>query len=849
MVLVSPHRPSFAQPRRTRALALAPGWHPGKTYIIGGSRRLHKPLADSRFASLGSLGSDRMKARSSLVALLVVSLCLAGVLPPTLIRPGAALPLPSQVYQWSIQSGGGPGGNPTVIIGRTEIDFRMAMETGVQASVTYYIFDASTATYLRDEGTNWIAGEMYGSVAVDVAGDSTKEIITVTPANNLRCMYRNRTQVWNRAFETTDQLGCPALYDLYGDGRPKVILGRYRHTGTDELLIINAADGTINKSVALATITKVFAAPVVGDVDNDGQPEIVAVGSANKVVYCVSPTGTIDWQTTLPATAAKTSPIMGDFDADGRMEVVVVTDDGRVCYLDGSTGAIKKTISTGLSVEASPIAADVNNDKYLEVIVSGIGTSVVAIDWRGTVKSWPASPSAGSKRIATPVAADTDGDGIPEIIVVDSHLRVLSWSSPPYEQSVGTGWSNLGNSPVVFDSNNDGSLDILYFMTSSSNSGLYRIVTTTPSTQKGWMTLKNDFRRSGVFGSDLYGVDPDIAINNYNWSYGNVSRGSVVYKDFTITNHGKVALTGTCTGQTRIVINDTSSFSINPGTSKGFRATFDTSQTGIQTGFVIITTNDPDEPRLNLTATANVTQPQHDIAAYAIHIASQLNPNYVPPVVCEFRNLGAFRETAISSNLTINGILCSNLTPRVFSLDPGQAFNVTFRWDRSNPSLAGEGTFVLVSAAQSANITEESDKLNNRLTKNVEVKYPILVNSVTSWTRVNLTTYSATSNFTEGDVMNLKVVLTNQYSVPVTILPLVDVVDATGAPLSCYFHAGSEVTLAAGQEYTFWVGWRLGMPISSTTKYNATVYVYDRFGGGVKILARPFVHAFWVQSS
>ncbi len=785
-----------------------------------------------------------MKVRSPLMAIVVVSLCLAGVLPPSVLRFGAALSEPSLIASFPTQ----PGTNPTVIVDRTWIDFRL-YPMGTNPNVVYYICDTATGSRVLqdDDQPNSMLDERYASVILDVWGDpSEREIITVTPNNNLRCLARDGTQVWNRPYGIYDQLGCPALYDLDNDGKYEVILGL--HGGTSDsssLLVINAEDGTENRSVPLGTGVRPFSAPVVGDVDNDGEPEIVCVGE-NGRVFCLTATGSTEWQASLPY-GAWASPIMGDFDADGQVEVIVVTTNPAYAYyLSGKNGSLKRTINTGLTAKASPVAADVNNDGYLEIIVTGLGTAVKAIDRYGNMKSWSNSPA--SQVLATPAVVDTDGNGIPEVVVADSRICVFDWSGLIYYRSAGAGWSNNGNSPVVFDSNSDGILDIVYLMTTGTDTQLYRVTTTTPSSQKKWVTFKNDFRRSGVYGSDLYGVDPDLTINNQNWSYGSISKGSVAYKDYRVTNVGKATLTGNCWGQAKITINDTSPFSLAPGLSRGFRAYFDTSSQGIQTGFLLIGTNDPDEPKLNITCTANVTQPLHDIAAYAVHVASQLNPNYVndPPVKVEYRNLGSFRETGITANLTINGVLCANLTPRTFSLNPGQAFNVTFYWDRT--VLGGEGTFLLRGAAQNANITLEANQLNNVITKTVEVKYPLRVLSVTTSRALNLTNYTPTDTFTEGDYMGVKAVIQNQWSVPVTFIPVFKVEDVTGAPVPAYGGA-AELTLAGGAQATLQSNWYLGLDIATQTKYNATVYAFDRLGGGVKILALPYVHTFWVQPS
>jgi hypothetical protein len=789
--------------------------------------------------------------RSSLVALLVVASSLAGLLQPISIRPGSALPTPTTINSWSLQPGGGPGGNPTVIVGRTEIDFRMEKELGVTAPVTYYLTNTATGTQVfRDEGSNWIGDYGTSSVAVHVAGDSDLEIIAVTPQNNLKCMRRDGTEVWHRSY--TYQLGCPALSDLDEDGNWEIIFGRYV-SGTDEIVILNAEDGTDYGTVPLASSAVPYAAPVVGDVDNDGALEIVITGSGNRRVYSASPTGSVEWIASLPDESSS-SPILGDFDADGEVEVVAVTKSGSVCYLSGSDGTRERTVGVGMLVRASPVAGDINGDGYLEVIVSGIGNKIAVLQWDGSQTSWTSNPNPASSRFSTPAIADTNGDNLPEVITVDSHLRVFNWGGQTDAFTPGSGWfadtQGYGLSPVVFDSNSNGFLDIVYFMQNSDTARLLRIATTTSSSARKWVTYKNDFRRSGVFGSDTYGVDPDMAIDNRNWTYGNVSAGSMQYKDFTITNYGQVTLTGQCIDTAKIDINDTALFSIPSGSSKGFRATFDTSDQGIITGFVVVRNiNDPDEPMINVSATANITQPEHDIAAHQLHVAGQLNPNYVnvPPIKVEFRNLGQFWEGGITTNLTINGILAPSLTPDTFDLNPGEARNVTFYWDRTNPALDGEGSFTLVSKAQNVNLSIEADVANNVVSRVVEVTYPIAIQSVTSWLAQNLTHYVPYDNFTEGDSMHLRVVYSNEWSVPVTLIPVILVVDATGSPLPEYRWSLWEMTMAPGEERTVWPGVWLSRDIESDTKYNATVYAYDSLGGGTKILADPYVHTFWVE--
>ena len=240
--------------------------------------------------------------------------------------------------------------------------------------------------------------------------------------------------------------------------------------------------------------------PVIGDINDDGWPDVVAVAGTGYTAFQGS-NGAILWEAT--HTTARSQAYCGslglyDLDADGLPEIVVGST-----ILDGATGAVRGTGSFGYGtaiespVAVQSVAADIDLDGYQEVIVGNAaydadgntlwsnaeadgyvavgnfdadpeaeivvassGGAVRLMEHDGTV-IWRSSLPTG--RIGPPTIADLDGDGEPEIGVAGSAIYAaldtdgtLMWQRATQDGSSGCTGSS------VFDFEGDGEAEIVY---------------------------------------------------------------------------------------------------------------------------------------------------------------------------------------------------------------------------------------------------------------------------------------------------------------------------------------------------------------------------------------------------
>jgi len=181
-----------------------------------------------------------------------------------------------------------------------------------------------------------------------------------------------------------------------------------------------------------------------------------------------------------PSPTTTSRPAIGDLDRDGYAEIVYANIEGDVYVFrhDGtpfpgfpvridptfSAPAVRTNtnhVKTGIF--GSPVLADLDGDGFLDIVVAAMDQHVYAWDRHGNLlPGWPVKiqdPSPGSgqtpvgaESINTPVVADLDGDGLPEVVIETNEVYEATGDASqffPNDQGTPTSVPGLNTGTVL----------------------------------------------------------------------------------------------------------------------------------------------------------------------------------------------------------------------------------------------------------------------------------------------------------------------------------------------------------------------------------------------------------------
>ncbi len=371
-------------------------------------------------------------------------------------------------------------------------DWRIRVKSGVDGSST--ILDL----YLSDiEITHPL-------VAGDVDGNGRAEIIAVDVGGKLY-IWNGRGQMmpgWPQSVFARDL----ALADLDGDGANEIVAGANE---IDEMYGTPIADsGRVSvyrgngKLLWRRHTGGTMLAPVVGDIDADGDPEVVAVSQEGKVFAWNHDGSAVDsrvWPMQLGSPAC--APILADLDGDGSPEIIMAAG-GEVHALraDGWSPAGTSWPATVSGSGISGLAAGEVSEEAMQIAATASDGTVYLFGADGTLADgdWPNTLGGGVQ--GSPIIVDIDQDGLGEILVAAGDKMLYGLDG---DGSVSPGWqfplsSDPGSStPSAGDVDGDGQIEVLL---SDNGRTTYRWEIRRPYANEAliWPTLQQSASHAGI---------------------------------------------------------------------------------------------------------------------------------------------------------------------------------------------------------------------------------------------------------------------------------------------------------------------------------------------------------------
>ena len=204
----------------------------------------------------------------------------------------------------------------------------------------------------------------------------------------------------------------------------------------------------------------------LADLNNDGADEIIL--SHNDQINVINGQGQVLWTQTLAGGMAQYPPTVGDIDNDGDLEIVDLTAYGNarggLNVFDHAGNVLLGVQTNNNPLSCAPVLADLNNDGQLEIIFCGRGRASASIapaihvcnlqgeELPGFPFELPGNPAI------TPTVADIDDDGCLEIFAsTTAILYCINFKGEEcYHVDCEEAYKYSYQSPLVVDLNGEG---------------------------------------------------------------------------------------------------------------------------------------------------------------------------------------------------------------------------------------------------------------------------------------------------------------------------------------------------------------------------------------------------------
>jgi M6 family metalloprotease-like protein len=322
---------------------------------------------------------------------------------------------------------------------------------------------------------------LIGTPAIgDVAGDDKLEVVCAGENGKVYICSSTGLPPYTQMTTNDRILASPTLADLDGDGKKEIIVG-----STDMRLYVWKGDGSLYPGFPMFLNSELRSSVAVTDTVNS---RIIVLGSDNRLFLINPSDATVvnRFPLTLSNSALYTTvpPVVGDVDRDGEKEIIVIVHseiDYKLFIVDFS-GKIKYSSPDKISnpVNTAPLLADLDNDGYLDIIVAG-KNRIYAFNYNATLKTnYPFAQDSVYTTIqviggylftvevpfifnSSPIIYDINNDILPDIIIGSPRYGLLALDGRTGRLLSDFPLATVGGvsaTPMISDIDSDGEVEI-----------------------------------------------------------------------------------------------------------------------------------------------------------------------------------------------------------------------------------------------------------------------------------------------------------------------------------------------------------------------------------------------------
>jgi FG-GAP-like repeat/Bacterial Ig domain len=261
--------------------------------------------------------------------------------------------------------------------------------------------------------------------------------------------------------------------DINGDGNPDIVIVDHSFGNAELTVALGRGDGTF-RARSSTSLNVPFGFVAFGDLNGDGKLDFVVADPSTGSLYIFLGKGDGTFQSAITVNYSGnvlSYIVLADVNHDGKLDLVGTDGSNLIVMLGNGDATFKPPVTySGLNGAGAIAVSDINGDQYPDVVTLGKTGydhyNVLINNGDGTFQAPTSVAFTGSNLyIGTLSLADVDGDGYPDLILLDDSNNAVYIAHNNHDGTFGIPQSySVGSYPTsifVADLNGDKHPDVL----------------------------------------------------------------------------------------------------------------------------------------------------------------------------------------------------------------------------------------------------------------------------------------------------------------------------------------------------------------------------------------------------